>query len=153
MKNRITKKRKLSIFYYLQIKPHPLVTRFTNYNRVITREPAFQQFVVDPRTPSPTVVYPARVTTLIARQRRNSMGLIIAAPRYSQIRTLISIVTRSSSPSSTISPWPPIKSKGWGGWRRGRKKEELEEDAVINPIASQEAGKNVGDLRFLGGRN
>lgn len=80
MKNRITKKRKLSIFYYLQIKPHPLVTRFTNYNRVITREPAFQQFVVDPRTPSPTVVYPARVTTLIARQRRNSMGLIIVVP-------------------------------------------------------------------------
>lgn len=142
-KNRIVK-RKLSIFYRLQIKPHPLVTRITI---VLSRANLHfnDSLSIFERRPQRSSI-PCSACNNVNRATTSKFhGPHYRRPRYSQIRTLISIVT-----SPVVGDISVATDKKQGG--ESRKKEKLE-DAVINPIASQEAGKNVGDLRFLGGRN
>lgn len=113
-------KRKLSIFYRLQIKPHPLVTRIT-----IVLSRANLHFndslsILERRLQRSSI--PCSACNNVNRATTSKFhGPHYRRPRYSQIRTLISIVTRSSPVVGDISVATDKKQGGEAERRRNSK--------------------------------
>lgn len=113
-------KRKLSIFYRLQIKPHPLVTRITI---VLSRANLHfnDSLSILERRPQRSSI-PCSACNNVNRATTSKFhGPHYRRPRYSQIRTLISIVTRSSPVVGDISVATDKKQGGEAERRRNSK--------------------------------
>lgn len=118
-KNRIVK-RKLSIFYRLQIKLHSLVTRITI---VLSRANLHfnDSLSILERRPQRSSI-PCSACNNVNRATTSKFhGPHYRRPRYSQIRTLISIVTRSSPVVGDISVATDKKQGGEAERRRNSK--------------------------------
>lgn len=113
-------KRKLSIFYRLQIKPHSLVTRITI---VLSRANLHfnDSLSILERRPQRSPI-PCSACNNVNRATTSKFhGPHYRRPRYSQIRTLISIVTRSSPVVGDISVATDKKQGGEAERRRNSK--------------------------------
>lgn len=113
-------KRKLFIFYRLQIKPHPLVTRITI---VLSRANLHfnDSLSILERRPQRSPI-PCSACNNVNRATTSKFhGPHYRRPRYSQIRTLISIVTRSSPVVGDISVATDKKQGGEAERRRNSK--------------------------------
>lgn len=113
-------KRKLSIFYRLQIKPHSLVTRITI---VLSRANLHfnDSLSILERRPQRSSI-PCSACNNVNRATTSKFhGPHYRRPRYSQIRTLISIVTRSSPVVGDISVATDKKQGGEAERRRNSK--------------------------------
>lgn len=113
-------KRKLSIFYRLQIKPHPLVRRITI---VLSRANLHfnDSLSILERRPQRSSI-PCSACNNVNRATTSKFhGPHYRRPRYSQIRTLISIVTRSSPVVGDISVATDKKQGGEAERRRNSK--------------------------------